>query len=220
MKVFKAVKEYVRRNPHVWYALYLPVYLVLFFLVEKLVPSDSDYWVSYMKLDDYIPFVDVFVIPYCLWYPFLVCTGVYLLVNDGENFKKYMRFIGYGFTISLLFCLIVPNGQNLRPASFDHHNFFTWLIGRIYAADTNTNVFPSMHVVGVIAASSACFKNSGLRRFRWPAVVLSVFICMATVFIKQHSCLDIIGGVALGIPLYVCIYVLPDRRKKKKGAVR
>ena len=34
------------------YAIYVPIYIGLFFVVEKLVPESTDYWVSYMFLDE------------------------------------------------------------------------------------------------------------------------------------------------------------------------
>ena len=51
------------------YAIYVPIYIGLFFVVEKLVPESTDYWVSYMFLDDYIPFREEFIIFYYMWYP-------------------------------------------------------------------------------------------------------------------------------------------------------
>ena len=33
------------------YAIYVPIYIGAFFLVEKLVPETADYWVSYIFLD-------------------------------------------------------------------------------------------------------------------------------------------------------------------------
>lgn len=215
MKV-KALRDYIRRNPHVWLVLYVPVFLILYFTVETLVPSDGDYWVSYMPLDDHIPFAEAFVVPYCLWYPYLIATGLLLMIKDRDNFLKYMYFIMAGFTASLLFCLIVPNGQNLRPDSFERDNIFTVLLSLIYAADTNTNVFPSMHIIGCIAGTVAAFHSRCMVKLRWPSLILALLISASTVLIKQHSFLDIIGGVAFGAVLYILIYIVPKRRRKRR----
>lgn len=142
------LKDFLHKRPSAWYMLYIPVYLLLFFIVEQLVPSTCDYWVSYLPLDDLIPFCEYFVVFYCLWYPLLIATAIYLFANDDHSFRLYGWFIIIAFTGTLLFCLIFPNGQNLRPAEFTDSNFFTWLVGRLYHADTNTNVIPSMHVLG------------------------------------------------------------------------
>ncbi len=46
------LKDFLHKRPSAWYMLYIPVYLLLFFIVEQLVPSTCDYWVSYLPLDD------------------------------------------------------------------------------------------------------------------------------------------------------------------------
>lgn len=206
------IRTFVKENPHVWLALLLPVYLALFFLVEWYVSPDKPYWSSYVPLDDKIPFLEGFVLPYCMWYPFLVAVGLYLMIKDGAGFWKYMAFIFIGFCSALVFCVLVPNGQDLRPDPFPRKNIFTWILSRIYAADTNTNVFPSMHVIGSIGGVIAVYRCKGLRKFRIPSAVLAFFISISTVFVKQHSVLDIGGGILWCIPLWFFIYRLPDLR--------
>ena len=51
------LKDFLHKRPSAWYMLYIPAYLLLFFIVEQLVPSTCDYWVSYLPLDDLIPFL-------------------------------------------------------------------------------------------------------------------------------------------------------------------
>ena len=97
------LKDFLHRRPSAWYMLYLPVYLLLFFAVEKLVPSTCDYWVSYLPLDACIPFCEYFVVFYCMWYPLLIATAIYLFVNDDHSFRLYGWFIIIGFTGTLLF---------------------------------------------------------------------------------------------------------------------
>ena len=62
--------------------LYVPIYLGCFFLVEYLIDGSSQYWVSYLPIDDKIPFVDWFVIFYYLWYPLLVGVGLWLFLKE------------------------------------------------------------------------------------------------------------------------------------------
>lgn len=214
MKEKFSLKKLLRAHPEYWYILFVPCYLICFFLVERLVPSDCDYWVSYLPLDDKIPFLEGFVFPYCMWYPLLLFVGIWLMLRDVPQFKKYMHFLILGFGFTLVFCLVFPNGQNLRPLPFERQNFCTWLLGRLYAADTNTNVLPSMHVIGCAAAAAGAFSTRcGLRKWRWPIAVLSLLICASTVFVKQHSILDMFAGIAVSIPIYLILYV-----RKGKGA--
>lgn len=206
MNAFSRLGKYIKGHRYVLFVLYIPIYLLCFLLVERHVPETAEYWVSYMPIDDKIPFVECMVIPYIMWYPFLIGVGLYLMIKDPPVFRKYMAFLITGFTASMLFCWVFPNGQNLRPDVFERENVFTWIIGIIYSADTNTNVFPSMHVVGMLAGAGAIFNSRRARHLRVPAAVLLVLISASTVFIKQHSFLDIIGGVALCLPLYFAVF--------------
>ena len=189
------------------YALWLPVYLLSFFLLERLI-TDS-YWATQLPLDDLIPFCPPFVVFYCLWYPLLVAVGLYLLAADRPGFRRYMAFLASTFFLSLLIWVLLPSGQDLRPDLTGQADFFSRWIAALYAVDTNTNVFPSVHVVGSIGAAWAVWDCETLRRRRWPgiaATVLAALICLSTVFIKQHAVLDAAGGAALSAAAGAVVY--------------
>ena len=206
MKRKQSLLTHLKRHPEYLYVLFIPAYLLCFFLMERLVPVEG-YWVSYLPLDDRIPFLECFVIPYCLWYLLLPFTGVVLLLTDVPELRRYMRFLMLGFGVSMLFCLLVPNGQDLRPAEFARDNPFTRVLAAIYAVDTNTNVLPSMHVVGCGASASAAFGSRGpLRRVRWGVLALCLLVCASTVLVKQHSLLDLLAGLALCLPIRLLLY--------------
>lgn len=212
----KAV-AYLKQNKHLFFLLYVPFYLSWFFLLERF-GKTTGYWVSYLPLDDHIPFLEGFVVPYSLWYLFLLVPCVYLLVYDVPAFKRYAYFIMIGFSVCLVFCMFFPNGQDLRPAVFPRNNFFTHWVGLIYAADTNTNVLPSMHVVGAIAAACAMCRSRKVtsRLVKWGFVLLAVLISASTVFIKQHSVLDIYASVAVCIPIFLVVY-WPELKKRSSA---
>ncbi len=197
------------------YALVLPAYLIAFFLVEHLITDN--YWVSWCIVDDWIPFFEWAVIPYVLWYPFQLFGAIYLLYQDTVGYKKYAVAFGAGFAMALLVCVIFPNGQDLRPAVFVHDNLATRLLTGIYAADTNTNVLPSMHVIGSFSICTALLKSESVKQ-RWMrtgAVCLSIVICISTVLVKQHSILDVIAAVPFCVILYFLVYW--DRSPVSKG---
>ena len=210
-----ALIRFLRAYPHAKLVLLVPVYLLFFFAAERFVSPDKEYWISYMALDDRIPFLEGFILPYICWYPFLISIGLALMILDGPAFRRYIIFLMAGFFSALLFCVLVPNGQNLRPEVYPRQNFCTWLVGLIYAADTNTNVFPSMHVIGSIGGILAVHDCKRLKRWRLPVIFAGVLISLSTVFVKQHSFLDVIGGVIWSLPLWFLVYRLPKLRKRK-----
>jgi len=216
----RTVFLFVKNNPHVWLALWVPLYLVMFFAAEAIVSPDAPYYVSYLPIDDKIPFIEYFAIPYVMWFPFLVLPGLYFMIFDGQYFKRYMCFLIIGFTGSIIFCVLFPNGQNLRPEVFPRDNFCSRLVSALYAADTNTNVLPSMHVIGCAAVCSAVLRCPSIRQ-KWVkavCVALAVLICSATVFIKQHSFLDIYTALIVCIPIFLLVYgrdMLKTAQKRK-----
>lgn len=201
------IKTYIKMNKKVLpYFLFLPGYLLAFFLLETFISGDGSYWSSYIFLDDYIPFLEGFVIFYCLWYPFMIVPGLYLFFKDIPEFKRYIWYLICAFAICFAVYILVPNGQDLRPEVFERDNIFTYIIGLIYSADTNTNVFPSMHVAGALGAAEAFFRTDGLKKYRAVSVITAVLICASTVFIKQHSLLDVFGGIAVWLISHITVY--------------
>ena len=194
--------------------LYFPVYLLLFYAVEHAVTQN--YWVSWCPLDDWIPFVPSFVWFYILWYPLMIGMTLWLLVRDKRAFVRYGWTVILGLTASIAIFFLFPSGQELRPAQAPGSDPAAVLVRAIYAVDTNTNVFPSMHVVGTLAAVRAAWDTRSLSgRARWAIAVLGVLINLSTVFIKQHSALDILGGAILFAAVALPVYRLSGRRKGK-----
>lgn len=218
-KLYERIPEQYR---HWLYVLWFLAYLILFLIAEQVVDGSSPYWSSYLPLDDKIPFCEYFVIPYVLWYPFLVAVGLFLVLRDPHGFKKYMLFLGGGMFVAVVFMLVFPNGQDLRPTTFERHNFFTWLMENIYAFDTNTNVLPSLHVVGTMGCIFALFESPEMKSWsiKIGSIFLGILICMATVFVKQHSVLDSVVGIPYAVLVYVVVYYLiPPRRPKREKQI-
>lgn len=203
---------------HHWYLLIWIAYLVLFYIAEHVVTDH--YWVSYLPLDDKIPFCRYFIIPYCMWHPLLFAMTLYLMWYDVPAFKRFMVYIGLGFGGSILFCMLFPNGQDLRPTEFAQNDFFIWLVRMVYAADTNTNVLPSMHVIGCAALTLACFDAPRLRAKKLHLVMLplGVLISASTVFVKQHSMLDVLVAIPVSVVLCLIVYRPFPRNRLKQNA--
>lgn len=200
------------KTPFPWrelrYALWFPVYMVIYLAMEKLFPTAI--YATHTPLDHFIPFCEIFVIPYSLWYPLLIGVAVYLMYRDVPAYRRYMTFLAVAFFLSTLIWFLYPNFQSLRPEVMPRNNLFTALISLIYQADTSTNVFPSVHVVGSIGAALAVLDCPRLR-IHHPKICrtilsLAVLICFSTVLIKQHALLDAIFGVFFSLIVAVPIY--------------
>ena len=157
------LKELYDKYGYFLYTLFVPVYLVLFFVTEGIVSSDSNYLVSYFPLlDDAIPFCEWFAVPYVSWYLYMVALGVFLLCREPDGARRYLLNIGLSFNFFIIVSLLFPNGQNLRVDldALGRDNFCIDIMRWIYSADTNTNVCPSIHAVGTMCVMAAPFIQS------------------------------------------------------------
>ena len=105
------------------------------------------------------------------------------------------------------FCILFPNGQDLRATDLGN-SITDRLIKWIYTADTNTNVIPSMHIIGTVAGIFAMFyaKSQKGKILKYVLLVIGIAIMLATVFVKQHSALDVIISFIVCIPLYLLTF--------------
>ena len=146
-----------------------------------------------------------------------MAVGLYLLLRDAPAFRHYMAFLAVTFFASVVIWLLLPNGQDLRPQVFPRENFPTALVAALYHIDTNTNVFPSVHVVGSVGAALAVWDSPRLRAqplLRWGVVLLAALICVSTLFIKQHAILDVVSGLVLSLAAAVPLYLIPRKSAK------
>lgn len=188
------------------YFLFWPIIGLRYLLLERVLIPAQYHEVS-CTLDRFIPFQEVFLIPYVLWYAFLIGVHVYTFLYDTPSFRWYTRFLITAFSISTLVFILCPTCQNLRPAVFPRDNFLTEGVKLLYAADTNTNVCPSEHVIGSIAAFLAVRNTRSLQK---PGLtvffgILAFFTSIATVFLKQHSAVDVLAALPVcGIAFLLC----------------
>ena len=192
---------------HLKYLLYWPVCGVAFLFLERFYHPKVWHSIS-CELDSIIPFNEWFVVPYLLWFVFLIGMMAYMALYDVDSFKKMSRFMMITYTVTIIIYFIYPNVQELRPTSFERDNVLTRLVAFIYTVDTNTNVCPSLHVVGSVAAMSAglhCpqFQNTGWRVL---FVLTASFTSISTVFLKQHSAVDLLVALPLCLAAYHICY--------------
>ncbi len=205
---------------HLFLLIYWPLFGIIFFLLERVLIMDYKPMESF--IDAYIPFCELFVFPYLLWFLFLFFIHIYTLLFDIEAFKKLMYFIIISYSLSSLIFILFPNMQALRPTEFARDNFLVDFMKGFYEFDTNTNVCPSLHVVGSFAVLFASWNCKGLSSplSRIIFTILTILISISTVFLKQHSIIDIIVGVILVFAVLPFAFVLPDVIAKKKKRLK
>lgn len=191
---------------HLKLLLFWPFYGLGFLLLERFLPLD--FHPIECALDAKIPFCEYFVFAYLFWFVYLIGMIGYLLLTDREGFRLNAWYIIITYTVTLCVYVIYPSCQNLRPAAFDRDNLCTRMVGFLYAFDTNTNVCPSIHVIGSMATLFAGLHDRRMQTAGWRAflVVACLLICVSTVFLKQHSLIDLAAGAAVSLAAYPLVY--------------
>lgn len=216
----KNTRNFLQKYKHAWILLYVCIYLPWFAYVEKTVTTN--FHVIHMRVDDYIPFVEFFIVPYMLWFAYVAVTIAYFLFTNKEDFYRVCTFLFIGMTVFLIISTLYPNGHYLRPHTFERDNIFTHIVQWLYATDTATNLFPSIHVYNSLGIHFAIRNSKSFRcnrKVKAASFVLMTSIILSTVFLKQHSVFDVITAFIMAAVMYPLVYaksLAPNRSKAYK----
>ncbi|MGN0510979.1 MAG: phosphatase PAP2 family protein [Lachnospiraceae bacterium] len=203
------IKKYKHGFVIVTYSI---LYLCIFqYLEQRHVYS---YHLIHCALDDLIPFCEYFIVPYLLWFPYQVFVIAYFIFFNKEKREYYQLTLNLcmGMTVFLIVSWLYPNIQLLRPAVFTGDSLFIRAVQQLYSMDTPTNILPSIHVFNSIAIHLAICKCEQLRDKKWlkrGAGILTFLIILSTMFLKQHSVIDVTLGSAMAGAGYLLFYSRP-----------
>ncbi len=180
---------------HLKYLLFWPAYGLAFMLLERFISLDYTY--MHCALDDVIPFCEYFIVPYLFWFVYLIGMMIYTMLFDVKSFVYMMKLIIITCTAACAAYVLFPSAQDLRPAVFERSNIFTDIVQAFYAFDTNTNVCPSVHVSAAVVVLMTAWNSRHFSSASWRAAfcAATALICLSTVFLKQHSVIDVVWGV-------------------------
>ena len=144
-------------------------------------------------LDDALPVLPVFAIPYVSLIPFVGASLLLMLLFRVREFRSaalsmiVVWFISYAFYFFL-------QSYVARPA-VSGGDFFSGLVRSVYASDSPYNDFPSLHTsLSTIIAIHWWHID---RRIGVPVALWTALIVASTVLIKQHYLADVLGGLVL-----------------------
>ena len=206
-----------RKNGHGLWVLYYAVCIVLY----KLTLLREPVFMVHSVIDDIIPFCEIFIIPYFIWYIYLFAAFFAFFKYSKEQFIRFCIFMYVGMTLAYIWFALVPNGIEFKQdlSTLGRENIFTWMVEVILSFDKPRNVCPSLHcyaslVICMAVSKSKVFtlgKNGSFKRQRYMSIIawtLSILICMSTMFIKQHSIWDLVFAILLAAAIYPVAYLI------------
>lgn len=215
----KSVKELINNNKYLLLLLYLPVYLIAFFIIDNL---KVEHYIIKCSLDALIPFNEWFIIPYSLWFLWFPGVAAFFLWHALKNneqearadFIKLCIVMFSSMSVSLIIYVIFPNGIDLREP-IERENIAAGIVRLIRVADTPYGVCPSIHVATIVA-EALVIRDSVLKvlskRLKYFAYFITLLIMYSTMAVKQHSIVDVIAGTVLAAVIYFIYSVLGKER--------
>lgn len=146
------------------------------------------------RLDEAIPFMKVFIVPYIAWYGFIFLTMVYLCFKDRKIY--FITIVSYNLGLIASYITFFFFQTTVPRPELTGSDILTKLVFLIYSADQPYNCFPSIHVLTsflmVKAVMASNIKNKLIVYIVWFS---SIMIIISTLFVKQHVVLDVVSGI-------------------------
>lgn len=166
--------------------------------------SNEHVYILVTVFDKSIPFKQLFVVPYIAWFGLIFIALIWFMYRDFKLYIFSIISIILGLIISFiifsLFQTTVPRPEILGE------DIFSQLTKFIYTIDNPFNAFPSIHVLTSYIVFLGCQQTKG----HFPKISLVIqgvviLVILATLFLKQHTLLDVLGGLMLGGSLFKAV---------------
>ncbi len=150
------------------------------------------------RLDDLIPFLPIFALPYFSAY--VLGNGAYLFLREDANFTRILLGYLLIYLLSNISYLLLPTRverrEQLTPDTASTH-----ILARFQHLSKPFNNFPSMHVSYCLFSARvfATYADN-----KWGGVLLAWagLVALSTLFTKQHHLLDVAAGALLATLAY------------------
>ena len=178
---------------HIFALLSIPIINIFYALLNN---NNRGVFQLVTYIDNTIPIIKEFIIPYILWYPFIALSLLFICLKD---LKVYYRTL-ITLNLCLLSCYLIYYFFQTtvpRPAIYGN-DIFSFLTLLVYKFDKPFNCFPSIHVVTSYLMIKGINSIDCSKKIRHLVIFMSILIIVSTLFIKQHVILDVISAILLG----------------------
>lgn len=157
------------------------------------------------KIDEYIPFTLIFIIPYVFWYLMLFIMPYKMYQKDKKNFYKYILTTIITVIIANIIFICYPTIVERPQLTGD--NILIKITNLIYAIDTPAlNCFPSLHCAfSMLFILHICTSKKQSILFKIFTLISSMLVMLSTLLIKQHVYIDLISGNIIATMIYIVI---------------
>ncbi|ESU33853.1 hypothetical protein G3A_04220 [Bacillus sp. 17376] len=207
------MKTKIKELPYLLFLLVMPVLGLIYKILNN---NPREAVILSTNVDDKIPFLPVFILPYIIWYAFILGYLIYFWYKDTRVYLKTLTMIVIGelvcFIIYFFFQTTVP-----RP-NLVGNGILIDLVGMIYSHDQPYNAFPSIHVLTTFAIILGNINIRNKHIFHSVFVpVMGSLIIISTLFVKQHYILDMFASMFLTSFIYGIVFELYEFNVTEKS---
>jgi len=167
-----------------------------------------------LPLDAKIPLIKEFLLIYHISYPFMYFNLFLFLILYKDVFLKGALAIALGNVLAF-FTFSLYQTEVPRPDVLGN-DLFSRMLRITYENDMPYNGFPSLHILTTTITLIAILSSKCNKGYKVFSTVLCVLIFLSTLFVKQHTLLDVVGGMAYGSMSYIIVsYAIKLKPKNK-----
>lgn len=165
-----------------------------------------------------IPFVKYFALPYSVWIIYIYVCIFYFFKKDLRVY--YRSLLTYAVCACICYSIYSVFQTTVPRPELAGNDVFTSLVRFLYHRDQPFNCFPSIHVFSSYMVFRLTAGSSIRNKWNVPLTgVMSATIISSTLFIKQHTILDGIAGIAL-VEIVLALILLAERYLNRNAGVR
>ncbi|RXZ80546.1 inositol phosphorylceramide synthase [Paenibacillaceae bacterium] len=165
----------------------------------------------YTDLDDVIPFLKIFIVPYMIWMPFLYGCFIYFYFKDRRLY--YHTMLAYVVSVLICYGIYMVFQTTVPRAELLQTDLLSRMVQFVYTNDQPFNCFPSIHCLSSYLLFMAALKSKAISRRAVLVIgIVTWSIIVSTVFVKQHVVIDVFAGVMLGHLVFATISILVGQR--------
>ncbi len=202
-----------RENRVKWYGVVIGLFSLaaqhgIYLLANTLagVVGNESIWPIIAQMDNAIPLLPIFIIPYVWAYLFWGMGPMAASKCENEHFKDFLASYLLACVAGALILVFVPTYMDREALGLWNRpqaDFFEKLLHFWYSLDGSErayNLFPSFHCIN----STICYLAVAGRKevklwFRVYSLLIAILIFAATLFVKQHYVIDVVSGILIAV---------------------
>lgn len=177
-------------------------------------------------LDDLIPLVPAFILPYIWSYVYWAMAPMAVSKCEKSHFFKYLSAYCLSMLLGAVVLIFAPTYMDRVAEGLQNpemHGFGVRLMQFWYSLDGGDmayNLLPSVHCVNsTISYLGVAGRPEIPKWYRGYSLVMTLLIYASTLFVKQHFVPDVFAGIGVALVSWGAISLIWRQLRKREKAI-